>query len=140
MVIHAYNHTRLMDESEARVEMSVIFDSPADTLVASRILGHPHAYRRWEAEHDRLMRSVSRQTNVDRQVTALRSTALSLVHRKAMFDYLRDREITGRKRHRFFSLFYGSRDYVNAVLAEHRSEEHTSELQSRLHLVCRLLL
>src|SRR2546429_4689265 len=25
-------------------------------------------------------------------------------------------------------------------LGEHRSEEHTSELQSRLHLVCRLLL
>jgi len=121
MVIHAYNHTRLMEESETRVEMSAIFDSPADTLVASRILGHPHAYRRWEAEHDRLMRSVSRQTNVDRQVTALRSTALSLVHRKAMFDYLRDREITGRKRHRFFSVFYGSRDYVNAVLAEHSS-------------------
>src|SRR2546422_5544129 len=27
-----------------------------------------------------------------------------------------------------------------AKLGEHRSEEHTSELQSRLHLVCRLLL
>src|SRR2546429_3299733 len=27
-----------------------------------------------------------------------------------------------------------------AHLAERRSEEHTSELQSRLHLVCRLLL
>src|SRR2546422_8626555 len=26
------------------------------------------------------------------------------------------------------------------VLQRHRSEEHTSELQSRLHLVCRLLL
>src|SRR2546429_7341178 len=26
------------------------------------------------------------------------------------------------------------------VLREYRSEEHTSELQSRLHLVCRLLL
>src|SRR5439155_1030394 len=116
-----------MEESEARVEMSAIFDSPADTLVASRILGHPHAYRRWEAEHDRLMRSVSRQTNVDRQVTALRSTALSLVHRKAMFDYLRDREITGRKRHRFFSLFYSSRDYVNAVLAEHLMEDYALE-------------
>src|SRR2546422_6300593 len=25
-------------------------------------------------------------------------------------------------------------------LGDHRSEEHTSELQSRLHLVCRLLL
>src|SRR2546422_5789140 len=30
-------------------------------------------------------------------------------------------------------------DY-DLLLAEHRSEEHTSELQSRLHLVCRLLL
>src|SRR3989449_3907489 len=29
---------------------------------------------------------------------------------------------------------------TNAVHAEGRSEEHTSELQSRLHLVCRLLL
>src|SRR2546422_3087844 len=29
---------------------------------------------------------------------------------------------------------------AEAMLAEGRSEEHTSELQSRLHLVCRLLL
>src|SRR2546429_5656088 len=29
---------------------------------------------------------------------------------------------------------------ANRSLAEFRSEEHTSELQSRLHLVCRLLL
>src|SRR2546429_6442714 len=28
----------------------------------------------------------------------------------------------------------------NDLLLIHRSEEHTSELQSRLHLVCRLLL
>src|SRR2546422_8677391 len=28
----------------------------------------------------------------------------------------------------------------DAALVAHRSEEHTSELQSRLHLVCRLLL
>src|SRR3989304_9167295 len=29
---------------------------------------------------------------------------------------------------------------LRALRPEHRSEEHTSELQSRLHLVCRLLL
>src|SRR2546422_5919709 len=29
---------------------------------------------------------------------------------------------------------------VGATGDQHRSEEHTSELQSRLHLVCRLLL
>ncbi len=119
MVTHAYKHARLMEESEARVEMAAVFDTPADALVASRILGHPQAYRRWEAEHDRLMRSVSGQSHLDRQVRALRSAALCLVHRKAIFEYLRHREITGSKRHRLFAVFYGSRDYVNAVLAEH---------------------
>src|SRR5687768_18349381 len=37
----------------------------------------------------------------------------------------------------------GGMDFLGAGLqdfAEKRSEEHTSELQSRLHLVCRLLL
>src|SRR2546422_2568425 len=29
---------------------------------------------------------------------------------------------------------------ASAIWPTHRSEEHTSELQSRLHLVCRLLL
>src|SRR2546429_735411 len=33
-----------------------------------------------------------------------------------------------------------SADGVICVIAQARSEEHTSELQSRLHLVCRLLL
>src|SRR5258707_7299312 len=31
-------------------------------------------------------------------------------------------------------------DFVLAALLRHRSEEHTSELQSRQYLVCRLLL
>src|SRR2546429_7212255 len=31
-------------------------------------------------------------------------------------------------------------ELADLFLALHRSEEHTSELQSRLHLVCRLLL
>src|SRR2546429_6100044 len=34
----------------------------------------------------------------------------------------------------------GGRVYRRCAIAAGRSEEHTSELQSRLHLVCRLLL
>src|SRR5687768_17833777 len=34
----------------------------------------------------------------------------------------------------------GSRNHFGAARRPPRSEEHTSELQSRLHLVCRLLL
>src|SRR2546429_5934091 len=32
------------------------------------------------------------------------------------------------------------RGFTRGVVSHRRSEEHTSELQSRLHLVCRLLL
>src|SRR2546422_1581434 len=39
---------------------------------------------------------------------------------------------------RFFAV--RADELVPAVRADERSEEHTSELQSRLHLVCRLLL
>jgi hypothetical protein len=119
MPVHAYLHARLMEESEARVEMAAHFDSPADLLVASRLLQHPEAYRRWEAEHDRLMRTVSEPGRLARQVVALRSIAFVLVHRKATFEYLRDRQITGARRHRLFAFFCGFRDYTNAVLAEH---------------------
>ena len=119
MLVHAYKHARLMEESEARVEMTARFDSPADMLVASRLLQHPDAYRRWEAEHDRLMRAVSEPTRLARQVVALRSTAFALVHRKATFEYLRDRQIVGERRRRLFAFFCGFRDYTNAVLAEH---------------------
>jgi hypothetical protein len=119
MPVHAYKHSRLMEESEARVEMTACFDSPIDVLVASRILERPDAFRRWEAEHDRLMRAVSEQARLASQVVALRSTAFGLVHRKAIFEYLRDRQLNGTRRHRLFALFYGIRDYTNAVLAEH---------------------
>src|SRR5690242_21939062 len=34
----------------------------------------------------------------------------------------------------------GNYDALQATLSQHRSEEHTSELQSHVNLVCRLLL
>jgi hypothetical protein len=119
MLIRAYKHARLMEESEMRVEVAARSGPPEEMLVASRILEHPAAYRLWESEHDRLMRTVSEQARLARQIVALRSTAFTLMHRKAMFEYLRDRQVTGARRHKLFSLFYGSRDYANAVIAEH---------------------
>src|SRR2546429_7221069 len=43
----------------------------------------------------------------------------------------------------FLSLLHdnpGQKIFVHCRFGEDRSEEHTSELQSRLHLLCRLLL
>ena len=140
MSVHAYKHSRLMEESEARVQMAACFESPADTLVSECILNNPDAYRRWEAEHDRLMRAVSEQARLALQVVALRSTAFGLVHRKAIFEYLRDRQLTRTKRHRLFSLFYGIRDYANAVIAEHGNYVRcSSSYLCTYHLADRLM-
>ena len=107
-----------MEESEARVQMSIDLHTPADG-VARRMLECPETYRRWEVEHGRLMHTVSDRGRLPEQITALRSTVFALVHRRAVFEYLRERRITGRKRGRVLALFYGCRDYVDALLREH---------------------
>ena len=118
MHVQAYKHVRLMEESEWRVELAAGSDSPEDLLVR-RVLESPAVYRRWTCEHGWLLRSVSSRPRVEAQVVALRSAAMNLVHRKALFEYLRERKLSGRKRRRLFQLFYGNRDYSNAVLTEH---------------------
>jgi hypothetical protein len=119
MLIHAYNHARLMEESESRVEMTAYLRrTPADAA-ACRVLESPATYRLWEAEHDRLLRPVSSQGRLDGQIAALRTTVFGLVHRRALFEYMRQRQVTGTKRHKLVALFYGYRDYANSVLTEH---------------------
>jgi hypothetical protein len=108
-----------MQESESRVEMTANSLAPADILVAQRILLRPAEFTRWEAHHDHLMRAVSSHGQLPPQMVELRATALSLVHRKALFEYLQQRQITGAKRRRLLAVFYGCADYTNAVLAEH---------------------
>ena len=107
-----------MEESELRVGMTVHSLAPED-VAASRVLERRDIYRRWEAEHDRLLRPVSSQRQFDDQVVALRGTAFGLVHRCALFQYLRDRHPARAKRRKLFGIFYGCRDFANAVLAEH---------------------
>src|SRR2546422_3226681 len=46
----------------------------------------------------------------------------------------------GYKSQRFSSGTTSSHGHLRMMMSRQRSEEHTSELQSRLHLVCRLLL
>jgi len=116
--LRTYKHARLMEESEWRIEVAAGSDSPDDAVVR-RILESPGAYRRWASEHNFLLGMVARQPRVDGQVRALRSQAMNLIHRKALYGYLQANPLTGRKRRRLFRLFYGYRDYTNAVLAEH---------------------
>src|SRR2546422_3725025 len=69
--------------------------------------------------------------------TLFRSSLAALAATAAPF--LIDRLLTGQYVFAALAAKVG-RHGVIAALGEGRSEEHTSELQSRLHLVCRLLL
>jgi hypothetical protein len=121
MLIQGYKHARLMEESESCLAAVVRAGAPEDMLFASRILDHPMSYLVWESEHDRLLRTVSVHHRLAPQMSALRSATFTLIHRTALFEYIRERSLTGSKRRRLFSLFYGARDYSNAVIAEHAS-------------------
>jgi len=113
------SHTLLMDESESRIEGIARDGSTSQALVARRILEDTRLYRQWESEHDRLMRAVAQESRPMRQVVALRSACFGLIHRKAMFEYLRQNRITGSDRHAVFGLVHGNVDYVKAVVGEH---------------------
>lgn len=122
---------RLMEESESRIADIARQGHSAQGQAAQRIIDDTRLYHHWESEHVRLMRAVAAESRVAGQVTTLRRSCFGLIHRKAMFDYLRVNRITGRDRHAVFSLVYGEHDYVSAVL-----KEHGNYLRSSSSLVC----
>jgi hypothetical protein len=119
MRIQGISQARLMEESELCVVQAAKFGTPAQIMVATRLISHPDTYRRWEAEHSQLMRRVSAHRYLDRQVLALRSTALSLLHRKAVFEYLQERQLTHSQRQRLMAIFHSLKDYAASLIAEH---------------------
>ena len=119
MRIQGISQTRLMEESELCMSEAAKFGAPAQMLVASRVLAHPDTYRRWESEHSQLMRRVSSHRFLNSQVVALRSTALAQMHRKAVFEYLQERQLTRPQRHRLMAMFHSLKDYSASLIAEH---------------------
>jgi hypothetical protein len=119
MIIRGYKHSRLMEESEQCVAEAAQSGTPDEMLIASRIFQHPTAYRRWESDHDRVMRGVSEQSRLQRQMVALRSAVFPLIHRRALFEFLRINHVVGAKRQKLFGIFYGYRDYASSVVTEH---------------------
>src|SRR2546422_4351274 len=69
-----------------------------------------------------------------------RGVAEMVGHRHAAIDFPNVPFQESRKIPRAFQFEFVKIRVAAQRAAGHRSEEHTSELQSRLHLVCRLLL
>ena len=85
----ALTHPQLMRESERRIESAVDSTDPGESIVALRLLADGAVLRLWSVEHARYMRVVARERRRPDQLSALRVVSFGLIHRKAVFEYLR---------------------------------------------------
>jgi len=129
-----------MEESELCVAEAAKFGTPAQMLVATRLMSHPDSYRRWESEHSQLMRRVSGHSFLHRQVVALRSTTLTLMHRKAVFEYLQERQLAHSQRRKLMAMFHSMRDYTSSLIAEHSNYLRGASSYWCTHHVARRLM
>jgi hypothetical protein len=113
------SHDRLMEESQRGLANAVLSGSPNDERVATRILDSARDYSRWEAEHATLMRRIAAERLPGVQKAELLNISLSLIHRKALFEYLRDEQVRGSRRNDIMAHFLSHRDYMGAIVSEH---------------------
>jgi len=113
------SHDRRMEESQRRLASAALSGLPNEERVAARILDDARGYRRWEDEHATLMRRIAAERLPSVQKSQLLNTALSLIHRKALFEYLRDEQVRGSRREEIMAHFFSHRDYSSAVVGEH---------------------
>ncbi len=113
------DHVRLMRESTDRVQSALRSDDPTEQLVASRLLETPATFSAWECEHSGLMREVANPGFRRTQAALLKKAAFRLIHRKALFEYLRDTRPRGSLRRRIVAAFHPTQDYTRAVICEH---------------------
>lgn len=109
----------LMSVSGAHLEHLAGGEFGSDTLVATRILGTPKESRHWETEHAQLMHGIAALTRRPLQLRSLLFATLSLLHRKSLFEYLRNQRLPSNARYRLMTHFHGHHDHVQMLLAEH---------------------
>ena len=120
------SHQRLMEESRRRLKDAASSDEPDECRVAARILDSTRLYRDWENEHAMLMRRIAAERLPAVQKARLLTLALSLIHRKALFEYLRDERVHGLRRQEIMAHFFSHRDCASAVVAEHGRYLHSA--------------
>ena len=83
-----------MEYSERHLALTARSGAPAEAQLATRLLENVALYRSWEHSHGRLMQAVAAAPRQTAPLELRKVTFLTL-HRKAPFEYLRDRHITG---------------------------------------------
>ncbi len=110
-----------MDESEYALQSATDAPDPRVARIATTILDDDRMYRGWESSHASLLLPVAEHRKNVPQLMELRNAEVQLVHRRALFHYLRRSGIKGAPRQRLFRTLHQTRDFNDALLAEHRT-------------------
>lgn len=119
MYRNAISHARLMRESTDRIEVALRADDAKEHLVARRILESTRNFHSWELEHSGLMRQVADAGAIKSQAVTLRQTALRLIHGKALFEFLKRRDVSAELRAKVLAHFHPTKLFSYALLQEH---------------------
>jgi len=114
------SHERLMEASHKCMQDAARSRQPRTEVVATRLLESPVTYKSWESEHGSLMRNVAAERLPAAQREALLSASFSLIHRKALFEYMRERNVRSPQREVLLQHFFPQRDVTDSVRAEHQ--------------------
>jgi hypothetical protein len=117
-----WNASRLMEYSERHLTNTARSEVYPDAQLATRLLDNVVMYRSWEQSHGRLMQAVAAASK-QQAPTALRKVAFLTLHRKAPFEYLRDRHVTGMARRYLITALFGAQQasYGKALVREHEA-------------------
>src|SRR5665213_593007 len=130
-VADGYSCARLMEYSEQYLALAAQSVAGDEAHIATRLLQDVPMYRTWEQAHGRLMRGVAARRERAQQTLELRKISFLTLHRKAPFEYLRDRQIHGQMRRRLVCTLFGTQEYTQCIL-----REHTAYLSSAGSFLC----
>jgi len=116
-----FTTARLMEYSEQCLVRAAQSAPAPQSQIAARLLQDAPLHRQWEHAHAQLMRTVAALSHPDAKVNELRRMAFLMLHRKAPFEYLRDRHVTGPERRQLIRALFGTQDYAQCLVREHRA-------------------
>jgi hypothetical protein len=133
-------HDRLMEESQRRLANAMLSGRPSEERIAVRLLDSARDYGRWENEHAGLMRSIAAERLPVVQKSGLLNMSLALIHRKALFEYLRDEQIRGTRREEIMAHFHANTDCNTALVTEHtRYVRSAASFMCSSHVGCNVM-
>jgi hypothetical protein len=126
-----YSSARLMEYSEQYLQLAAQAGDCEEATVATRLMQDVPLYRVWEQSHGRLMRGVAARRRRAHQMVELKKISFLTLHRKAPFEYLRDRRVHGQARRALVRTLFGTQEYTQCIL-----REHTAYLSSAATFFC----